>query len=402
MNKWIRKALGPIYKKKINLLIEVNSFDKGGLEKVVLDMVLRLRSSGYHVIIVCMGKAGVLKEKASMQGIPVYLLGHNYRKSEYREIIEKEKINITNSHFSYAGYEIFQEYNIPNVTFIHNVYAFLSSDQLQEIKKNDHHVNIYISVSKNATRYAIQKLGLSRDKIVTIPNGLILDEHQKREKNAPLVLREAFGIDETDYLFLNVASYNLHKGHYLMADAMKKILSRQVRDIKILCIGNTIFKPHVDAFKTYVHEQGLEEHLLLPGYFQYVESFYKIADAFILPSFIEGWSIAMNEAMYYEKPMILSDTGASKEVIQKGHVGIVVENEYGDIINLDVDTLDHLAYYQREFYTSGKLADAMITFSNNRAYWKNAGKKGRQIIKRHFDFDLIIKQYIRVFNGLVC
>ena len=119
-----------------------------------------------------------------------------------------------------------------------------------------------------------------------------------------------------------------------MADAMRYVLRRR-SDIKILCVGNVVVPQHFEALRSYLREQGLAGHILLPGYYENVEDPLRIADAFLLPSFIEGWSIAMNEAMFYGKPMILSDIGGAAEVIDNSDTGLLLPTEYEDFTKLD-------------------------------------------------------------------
>lgn len=383
-------------KERINLLIEVGSFDMGGLEKFVLDMALLLDCERFSVVIASVGPIGFLGQKAIDAGIRVFELSGPGRKRLYRKILTEERINLTNSHFSHFGYSLFKENGIPNVTFIHNVYAFLNGRQLRTFLQSDKYVDQYIAVSKAARDYAVGRLGVDRSKVVLIPNGLDLEEHKLREAHASDVSRTEFGLAKEDYVFLNVASYNLHKGHYLMADAMKKIL--ELRDnIKILCIGNVIFRPHVEEFRRYVKRNKLNRHIIMPGFYPNVESFYKMAYAFLQPSFIEGWSIAMNEAMFYGKPMILTRTGGAPEVIEGNDIGILIDNEYGDILNLDSALLDSMAYKQRSFKTSTALAQAMLEFGNNKEHWKEAGMKGRRKLMERYDLRQIVKRYEDIF-----
>ena len=91
-----------------------------------------------------------------------------------------------------------------------------------------------------------------------------------------------------------------------------------------------------------------------------------MADAFLLPSFIEGWSIAMNEAMFYGKPLLMTDTGGASEVIEDGDIGRLIPNEYGDVTNLHSSLLDELAFNRRHFQTAAYLAQAMIEFADHR------------------------------------
>jgi glycosyltransferase involved in cell wall biosynthesis len=385
---------------KLRLLIELASFDKGGLEKVVLDSAIAFNRDRFDVTIVTAGKVGHLGAVAREAGLRVIGLPERDTLGAYARLLETIKPDVAMSHFSYLGYPLFAKYGIENITFIHNVYAFFSPEQARAFADNDQYVGRYISVSKNATRYAVARLGVKAAKVVTVPNGLIIGEHEAREKKSGALRRADLGIGDTDYVFANVASYNLHKGHYLMVDAMKRILQKR-SDIKILCVGNPVYLPHVEALKQLIKSEGLEKHMLMPGYVADVADVHRIADAFLLPSFIEGWSIAMNEAMFYEKPMILTDTGASAEVIENGDIGILIPNEYGDTAELDSVKLDQLAYAPRAYAITPHLGEAMETMADHRGEWAARGKRGRAKIYSSYDFADIVRRYEEVIEEVV-
>lgn len=145
----------------------------------------------------------------------------------------------------------------------------------------------------------------------------------------------------------------------------------------------------------------MDQYIILPGYVTGIETIYPIVDAFLMPSFIEGWSIAMNEAMFYKKPLLMTDTGGACDVIENSDIGILIENEYGDTINLYSESLDDMAYNQREFKISQHLANAMIEFADNKEYWKNAGEKGYTKIIEKYNFDNVVKQYEDIFIDLI-
>jgi glycosyltransferase involved in cell wall biosynthesis len=131
----------------------------------------------------------------------------------------------------------------------------------------------------------------------------------------------------------------------------------------------------------------------MPGYFKNIEDVMGICDACLMPSFIEGWSIAMNEAMFYRKPLILTDTGGASEVIGNNEIGILIPNEYGSSDSLDNKTLDELAYTPHQYRIAGLIADAMINFADNRQHWKQAGELGRQKIYSQYSFVDVVSQY---------
>lgn len=385
---------------RVGVAIELASFDKGGLEKVVLDSAMAFDRDRFDVTIITPGKVGHLGTVARGAGLRVIGLPTGGQISAYERTLRDLGVDVAMSHFSDLGYPLFSRLGIPNITFIHNVYAFFSPEQAASFARNDRYVDRYVSVSKNATRFAVQNLGVSSDKVVTVPNGLILSEHERRADRPSNLSRADLGVSDADYLFANVASYNLHKGHYVMADAMRHVLEHR-QDVKILCVGNVVYPPHADALRQYLEEQGLAKHILMPGYIPDVEDVHRLADAFILPSFIEGWSIAMNEAMFYQKPMILTDTGASAEVIEGNDIGILIPNEYGDTTSLNSKLLDELAYFPRSYKIAPLLADAMMDMAANPHQWRERGKAGRTKIYERYDFAAGVRRYEEIIESVV-
>jgi len=109
----------------------------------------------------------------------------------------------------------------------------------------------------------------------------------------------------------------------------------------------------------------------------------------------------MNEAMYYKKPLIMTDTGGAADVIEDSDIGILIENEYGDTVDLHAEYLDNMAYNQREYKIAEQLSVAILEFASNKEYWKDAGKKGRKKIIDHYNFDSVVNQYQEVFMELL-
>ncbi|MBS0251466.1 MAG: glycosyltransferase family 4 protein, partial [Proteobacteria bacterium] len=294
----------------------------------------------------------------------------------------------------------FAERNIPIIAFIHNVYAFLPPDRKKTLKYLDGYVSQYIAVSPKVRDYAAFNIGLPREKITVIPNGLVIAEHERREKTALCMNRESIDLAPSDYVFVHPASYNLHKGHYVIARAMQILLPSR-RDIKVVCVGNEVHAPHAQAFRQFLADNGLAENIKLPGYIPEIQDAFKISDACLLPSFIEGWSIAMNEAMFYGKPLILTDTGGASEVIHNNDIGILLPTEYLDFKTLDSRLLDSLAYEPRDYRLAPLLAEAMISFANNREKWFAAGLRGRQKIYESYDFSKIVHRYEAAIDALI-
>ena len=378
-------------KKVKRILIETASFDTGGLERVVLDSALILRNFGFEVTIFCTGPLGLLASEARDEGLRV-LRVRTKLKLIFHVLFKRPDVSL--SHFADFGYSVYNIFKIPNITFIHNVYAFLDKTRKQKILKNDKYVARYISVSNSATRYAVEALKLEPKKIVTIPNGINIEKHGLNvnfRNSFPFPLQES--IKDDDFVFLNVAAYNLHKGHYLLVDALRQVVKKYPQT-KVVCIGSTVYQPHLDDLKRVISEEKLDENLLLAGFFPDTTPFYLRANCFLLPSFIEGWSIAMTEAMFYQLPMILTETGGAAEVIEDNDIGILIPNEYGDVANLDLELLNSLSYVPQSYKTTGDLTDAMINMIEDRQKWRSQAEASREKVLMSYNLQRVVRNYV--------
>jgi glycosyltransferase involved in cell wall biosynthesis len=397
--RWLKPRPPPPAPGALRVVIEVPAFDTGGLEKVVLDTARGFDRARIAPLVVSVGRLGRMAGQASAAGLHVEGLPRRDPARAYERLLDAFRPALAVAHFSSFGYGQFARRGIPVICVIHNVYAFFSDAQRDAFIAEDRQVAHYISVSPKATQYATARLGIAPARITTIPNGLdIADDARRRSATRP-ARRERLGIAATDYVFLNVAAYNLHKGHHLMAAAMRLLLARR-RDIRIVCVGNTVNPAHLRTLRARLAAEGLDRHMLLPGYSADVMSMFAMADAFLLPSFIEGWSIAMNEAMACGKPMILTDTGGASEVIVDEDIGIVVPNEYGPVAALEGRLLDRLAYDTREFRIAADLARAMERFADNRAHWAAAGARGTEKLRRDYDLRDTVRRHAAVMQAV--
>ena len=327
------------------MLIETANFDKGGLEKVILESAVAFKARGYDVAIISDGILGEMAESAKNRGIHVVQIKG---KIHLLFFLLRFKPGICMSHFSYFGYKVYRILKIPNVTFIHNVYAFFSEEQKKDFRKYDKYVSRYISVSREAANYIKNNYGISGERISLVPNGLNTSKEAAKSLGHTDLSRKDFGLSQDDFVFLNVAAYNLHKGHFLMVNSIAEVIKIRPKT-KIICLGNPVYKPHFEILQKYVKEVGVQGNILFLGQHSDLTWFYQNSNAFLLPSFIEGWSMAMNEAMYYQLPMILTKVGGAPEVVYNNDIGILIPSFFKERNEYDWKDLNSLAYIPQQY-----------------------------------------------------
>ncbi len=172
-------------------------------------------------------------------------------------------------------------------------------------------------------------------------------------------------------------------------------LKKEYPQIKLLCVGNIFNGGYYQEIKNLLTEMGLQETVLLQDFSEDIWNYYRIADCFILPSFYEGWSLAMTEAMYYSLPLILSDVGASRDVIENEDIGLVVANPFGSILDLEQEKLYKLVA-QDNFQNADNFTAAILRMNKDRQHWQAAGKLGHAKVAADYNFENVMSALQKV------
>ena len=381
---------------RINLLIETPFLDKGGLENVIYGIATKINSSLFNPVIVCTEKGGHIAEKIRRAGIPVEVLGKE-KEEEYLEILRRYRIDLVNSHYSFLGTPIAHQRGIPVVSFLHSIYSWYSHSILDEFRVADQYISKYIAVSRLVASFARHRFNIPPHRMKIIPNGLNID-HLKRGESSGHLTRNDLGMKDEDFIFLHVGAINQAKMHNLLIAAMKE-MSKTYPSVKLLCVGQVLDEDYNQFIRKKVEEYGLDPYIKFIGFVENPVPYYQLADAFLLPSLIEGWSLTVLEAMYYKLPLILTSVGGAQELIDNNDIGLLIENCCEDPIQLEGS---EWAFYSHLDYPKNTphLVRAMQDIYTHRQIWKEKARKGKTKVLSQFTLEKIIQEYEKEFVAL--
>ena len=391
-------GLKPLRKddRKIKLLIETPSLDRGGMEEAIYAIATHLDPALFYPVVVCVERGGHTADRLKKKGIPVEILSRE-KEAEYVEILNRYHIDIINSHFSFYGSAIAQQYGIPVTSVLHNLYSWYPGGILDEFRVADQYVSKYIAVSKQVASFFEYRFNIERSRIEIIPDGIDLGRFTKDETQKEVARRD-LGFDEEEFVFLHVGAITPAKMQNLLLAAMKEI-SKNHPKIKLISLGLELDKDYASFIRMKIEEFHLEQNVKLIGFVEDPSSYYRVADAFVLPSLIEGWGISTLEAMYHGLPLILTKVGGAEELVANQDVGILIGNCCEDIFELSGPDLD---YYSRldSPQNAPELIEAMLSIYRNREEWKEKAKNGRKKVISHYTWDHAIPRYEREFTSL--
>ena len=344
--------------------LQVDSFTQGGMENVVIDLALSLEKSGCRVTIANFGKSGDATEKAKERGLRVVSLSENLSDEAYRSWLIEESVDLVNAHYSIRGAHICFSAGIPFIQTIHNSYVWLDPLQIDKYRAADQYTTQYICVSMTAARYADVALGLDVSKMRVVPNGIdpdIIDTSNFEENR--IRMRRGWGVEDISPVYLNVASIMATKAQLPLVKAFSKVVDN-IPKARLVLLGAVMEEQYQSAIEKAVRELGLQRNVIFAGYDRQVSKYYHSADVFVLPSYWEGWSLSLGEAMVNGLSCVITDVGSAYEFEFLDNVEIA-EPPFGDIASLNYKNLGDFVYGEDEYFEN-RLAVAMIKMAGIR------------------------------------
>lgn len=321
------------------VLMQVDHFAAGGLEQVVLDLLAVLREQGFDLSLLVLGQAGPSMAKVRELGVEVLTLPTRRREAHYRDLLRERRIDLVSAHFSLFGARIAAEMGVPFVQTVHSCYITLPAETAAAYRENDRYTSGYICTSSNTAFYADLKLGLPPGKMIIGQNGvnrerLTVDDPQGVRSR----LRAELGLAADDFVFLHVGSIYRDKAQKAIVEALAEV-RKEHPGAKLVCVGRSMDNNYLGALKEEIRRRGLENAVVLAPFREDVAPFYVMADAFVLPSFWEGWSLSLAEALCMHLPVIATAVGSAPDLLPRLG-GRLLRPACDSLLDLDIHTAE--------------------------------------------------------------
>ncbi|MDE2704437.1 MAG: glycosyltransferase, partial [Gemmatimonadota bacterium] len=196
-----------------------------------------------------------------------------------------------------------------------------------------------VIVVSQELRREVMQLGVPADKVRYIPNGVdcrlfsVAGSHQ---------------LDEEKWHLLYVGRFVEAKGLRVLLAALAKVRS-QGRDVSLTLIGGHPATGTADPFLPQVNDLNLSEHVSFEDAVPWEElpSYMAAADLFVLPSFSEGLTTSLIEAMACGLPVVATRCGGPEEVVNEEIGRLVAVGDAEDLAAGILAVLDEYGRYDR-------------------------------------------------------
>jgi glycosyltransferase involved in cell wall biosynthesis len=224
-----------------------------------------------------------------------------------------------------------------------------------------------LAVSK-VTGEHLARAGVPSEKIEVIFNGIDAERFQGRGDSRSI--REELGIGTGTKLVGCIGRLIPQKGQKMLILSAPGVIARYP-DTLFLIVGEPFLKEETyrkELLKA-IQENGLQGKVFLTGYRKDIGEVLRALDVMVFPSLApEAFPLSLLEAMALGKPIIASDVGGVREILEDRVTGLLVEPNRPD-----------------------RITEMVLDLFENRGLSEQIGKKAKERLDREFS----LRQYVR-------
>lgn len=361
------------------ILMCYHSSEYGGIEKQILDLIKGL-SSEIDFIVAC--PDGPLVEKYIEAGAKKHI--NLYPKSEFdlnyilriSKVCRSENIEIIHAHELLTGCLAMLGGFIANVPKrIYHVHTTFLEWKHEGFKKYlsiipnfiaNYLIGNFVATDVLALTHVLKDIRINKEKInskkiTVIYNGVELNKLKFDEVGAKEI-RDKYLIPDYGFLIGNISRFTEEKGQEILIRAFAKLSKENDKYYLLLAGGGKL----LEHCKNIVERLEIKDRVVFTNHFEEADKV-KILSSFdlcVLPTYAEGFGIALIEAMANQRAILASDIAVLKEVakdsIRYFEVGNIddLAKKIAKMEKEELFTLEQKAVKQAQIYSMDNFAQA--------------------------------------------
>lgn len=316
----------------MNVVHVVESLERGGLERVVCDLVQEQVRAGHCITVVCLFTDGLLADEARRAGAPVVAIRKRTGLDPAALMRLRRELNacqadVIHTHNATAHYHAaFMARRRGHAVLVNTRHGMGGE------RRSDRRERLYsMALGRTAAVAAVCQAAADRmvaDGIVpaglmrVVPNGIRVDAFGLQDR---LDARRRLGVTGDGLVIGTVGRLNWAKDHaFLLRACQEYVTDDPAASVVIVGKGE-----ERDELERMTAALGLQGRVRFLGDRSDVASLLPGMDIFALSSRTEGHSIALLEASAAGVAMIATDVGGNREIVQHRSTGLLVP--HGDL-----------------------------------------------------------------------
>ncbi|MGI6452587.1 MAG: glycosyltransferase family 4 protein [Syntrophomonadaceae bacterium] len=315
---------------KTRVLHVIGGGEVGGAEELVLTLMKLLNPEKYEPCLLCLceGPFSFLAEKEGFFSVQIPMRNRLdlATVTPVREFLWAHDIKLVHTHgvrANLVGRIAAKREKIPVVTTFHSVLRYDYDSYLKALLAKyltmltNSYTHQFIAIS-GIIQEEIGRMGVPRDKISVIHNGL--DTTRFKAAGSPEHIKEMLGLKPDWPTISMIARLHPVKGHQFLLEAAQEMRDNGLNP-QFLLVGEGVHRKPIEKM---IARLGLQDSVVMTGYYESVEDIYAVSDILCVPSIMEGLGLVILEAMYFGVPVVASKIGGIPEIIEDGVDGLLV------------------------------------------------------------------------------
>ena len=308
----------------------VETLERGGLERVVVDLCNGQRAAGHEVSVLCIFRLGTLAAELAAAGIPVHCvhkgIGLDPRAIwRLRAFLRSSRADVVHAHNAAATYLVALA-----GLLLGRRHALLSTRHgMGELRRGSRKERLFgwavrrcaavVTVCEAARRQFLQAGLVGAGQVVVICNGIRTDEIIEATSTARTQARQALGLSPADFVVGSVGRLNWAKDYGLLIAAFGSALAQSSATLVLVGDGG-----EKAALQAVAADKGLADRVRFLGDRSDVRAILPAFDVFCLSSRTEGYSIALLEAATAGLALVATEVGGNAEIVRAEVTGLLV------------------------------------------------------------------------------
>ncbi len=227
-----------------------------------------------------------------------------------------------------------------------------------------------VSVSKYMKNDLISQYGISKNRVIVIPNSVDINEVAILAKKNNLQNKVKLLLSKNKFNVFTISRLEVQKDIITLLKAFKIVLTKKP-DCQLFIIGDG---PLRNEFEKFCKLNGLRHRVSFLGWKDNVFEFLTYADIFVFSSKFEGFPFSIIEAMATGVPVIATDTPyGPREILDNGKYGLLAPMKDPE-----------------------KMAQAIIKLAKSKRLRKKYKNLGLQRVKK-YDTKIMIEKFNKLF-----
>ena len=381
----------------LSCVVATDALDTGGLDEVVAFLARRLPDFGIETTVVRTGSArgygdhpdGRLAAALRNEGIHVVDLSAR----DVPRWFTANPPDVISAHVpAHWLLEEATDQRIPVVETLHGLPTPIGTDWAHEPDRS-RGITAFVAVSDLVRRqYLAGNTAFPHRAVVTVPNSFSETHRQYADRVAA---RTWLGL-ESEFLFVSLARHSLQKNTFGLVSAFSE--AARVRPQAHLLIAGRIDDPtYVQQVRRLLKGNSSAAQVHLRDNTSEVAAVLAAADAFVLDSFFEGWSVASMEALAAGLPLVMSEVGGAHEQIgEGGECGYLVANPLGDAEGATWERAARVRF--RRQVNERTLTSALIRVIDERESWAQRREQLPRTAVERFSADACAQRHAMVLG----